>query len=224
MAIDSTKLSKIYELYYADRTYTEIAAEIGCSIRTVSYHVTKGIADGVIKRRDITSGHKVVCFDETILDLHQKKWTHKKIAEKIGMSPAFVTARIRYFKDIGKISEDRRHDRPFEMTDPIVDKIANLHNDGMSCAKIAKQLGVTTSSVVHVVRVGKATGKITRESPVYNSDRYAVHKARRDTAVALYSLGYATKDIAELLDVNVKTVNKYVVEWKDITNAKEKSS
>lgn len=220
--MDQQQINKIYELYNKNYTYKDIAAVIGTSDRNVAYHVSKGLNNGKIRRR-VKIGKKVTCFDETILSMYQNKYTHKEIAKEIGMSEGYVDNKIRDFRKNGRLSGYYQHHRPFQITDPIVDKIITMYNVGSSRAKIAEILNVTEASVVHAIRVADGAGKITRKKRECDSERYTVHKARRDTAIALYSLGYAVKDIADLLTVNNKTVYKYIMEWRDINSAKEES-
>ena len=212
--MDQKKLNKIYQLYNMNYTYKCIATDVGISADSVRYYVKKGIANNKLKPRGRVN-YKVTRFDETILDLYNKDYTNKEIAENIGMSKKYITTRIEHLKDIGKIyMPDQRH-RALKTTDPITDKIITMYNNGITRKKIADELNLQFSSVVHIIRIATNAGKITRKKFDFSNEKYAVHKARYDTAIALHSLGYATKDIAELLGVSMKTISRYIVEWRD---------
>ena len=212
--MDQKKLNKIYQLYNMNYTYKCIATDVGISADSVRYYVKKGIRNNKLKPRGRVY-YKVTRFDETILDLYNKDYTNKEIAENIGMSKKYLTSRINYLKDIGKISKSDQRNRALKTTDPIVGKIITMYNNGIAREKIADELNLSFGSVVHIIRIATNAGKITRKKFDFTNERYAVHKARYDTAIALHSLGYANKDIAELLGVNTKTISRYVVEWRD---------
>ena len=139
----------------------------------------------------------------------------EEIAKNIGMCKEYVASRINYLRDIGKIDMPDQRQRALKTTDPITDKIIAMYNNGITRKKIADELNCKFSSVVHTIRIATNAGKITRKKFDFSNEKYAVHKARYDTAVALHSLGYANKDIAELLGVSMKTISRYIVEWRD---------
>ena len=213
--MDQKKLNRIYQLYNMNYTYKCIATDVGVSADSVRYFVKKGIANNKIKPRGRVNSRKVTHFDETILSLYNKDYTNKEIAKNIGMCKEYVASRINYLKDIGKISKSDQRNRALKTTDPIVGKIITMYNNGIAREKIADELNLSFGSVVHIIRIATNAGKITRKKFDFTNERYAVHKARYDTAIALHSLGYANKDIAELLGVNTKTISRYVVEWRD---------
>lgn len=213
--MDQKKLNKIYQLYNKNYTYKCIATDVGISADSVRYFVKKGITNNKIKPRGRVNSRKVTRFDETILSLYNKDYTNKEIAKNIGMCKEYVASRINYLRDIGKIDMPDQRQRALKTTDPITDKIIAMYNNGITRKKIAAELSVPFESVVHIIRIATNAGKITRKKFDFTNERYAVHKARYDTAIALHSLGYANKDIAELLGVNTKTISRYVVEWRD---------
>lgn len=191
-------------------TYKCIATDVGIAAGSVRYYVKKG------KPRGRVNSRKVTRFDETILSLYNKDCTNKEIAKNIGMCKEYVASRIRYLRDIGKIDMPDQRQRALKTTDPITDKIIAMYNNGITRKKIAAELNVPFGSVVHIIRIATNAGKITRKTFNFtNDDKYEIHKARYDTAIALHSLGYANKDIAELLGVNTKTISRYIIEWRD---------
>ena len=213
--MDQKKLDRIYQLYSMNYTYKCIAADVGLSDDSVKYYVKKGIANNKIKPRGRVNYFKVTRFDETILNLYNNDYTNKEIAENIGMSKEYIASRINYLKDIGKIDMPDQRRRALKTMDPIVGKIITMYNNGISRKKIADELNLPFSSVAHIIRIATNAGKITRKKFDFSNEKYAVHKARYDTAVALHSLGYAYKDIAELLGVSTKTISRYIIEWRD---------
>ena len=196
-------------------TYKCIATDVGIPADSVRYYVKKGIANNKLKPRGRVNSRKVTRFDETILSLYNKDYTNKEIAKNIGMCKEYVASRINYLRDIGKIDMPDQRQRALKTTDPITDKIIAMYNNGITRKKIADELNCKFSSVVHTIRIATNAGKITRKKFDFSNEKYAVHKARYDTAVALHSLGYANKDIAELLGVSMKTISRYIVEWRD---------
>ena len=196
-------------------TYKCIATDVGIPADSVRYYVKKGIANNKLKPRGRVNSRKVTRFDETILSLYNKDYTNKEIAKNIGMCKEYVASRINYLRDIGKIDMPDQRQRALKTTDPITDKIIAMYNNGITRKKIADELNCKFSSVVHTIRIATNAGKITRKKFDFSNEKYAVHKARYDTAVALHSLGYANKDIAELLGVSMKSISRYIVEWRD---------
>lgn len=214
--MDQKKLNRIYQLYNMNYTYKCIATDVGIAAGSVRYYVKKGIINNKIKPRGRVNSRKVTRFDETILSLYNKDCTNKEIAKNIGMCKEYVASRIRYLRDIGKIDMPDQRQRALKTTDPITDKIIAMYNNGITRKKIAAELNVPFGSVVHIIRIATNAGKITRKTFNFtNDDKYEIHKARYDTAIALHSLGYANKDIAELLGVNTKTISRYIIEWRD---------
>ena len=213
--MDQKKLNRIYQLYNMNYTYKCIATDVGIPADSVRYYVKKGIANNKLKPRGRVNSRKVTRFDETILSLYNKDYTNKEIAKNIGMCKEYVASRINYLRDIGKIDMPDQRQRALKTTDPITDKIIAMYNNGITRKKIADELNCKFSSVVHTIRIATNAGKITRKKFDFSNEKYAVHKARYDTAVALHSLGYANKDIAELLGVSMKTISRYIVEWRD---------
>ena len=213
--MDQKKLNKIYQLYNKNYTYKCIATDVGISADSVRYFVKKGITNNKIKPRGRVNSRKVTRFDETILSLYNKDYTNKEIAKNIGMCKEYVASRINYLRDIGKIDMPDQRQRALKTTDPITDKIIAMYNNGITRKKIAAELSVPFESVVHIIRIATNAGKITRKTFNFTNDRYEIHKARYNTAIALHSLGYTNRDIAELLGVNTKTISRYVVEWRD---------
>lgn len=209
------KLNRIYQLYNMNYTYKCIATDVGISADSVRYYVKKGITNNKIKPRGRVNSRKVTRFDETILSLYNKDYTNKEIAKNIGMCKEYVASRINYLRDIGKIDMPDQRQRALKTTDPITDKIITMYNNGITRKEIAAKLSVPFESVVHIIRIATNAGKITRKKFDFSNEKYAVHKARYDTAVALHSLGYAYKDIAELLGVSTKTISRYIIEWRD---------
>ena len=213
--MDQKKLNRIYQLYNMNYTYKCIATDVGIPADSVRYYVKKGIANNKLKPRGRVNSRKVTRFDETILSLYNKDYTNKEIAKNIGMCKEYVASRINYLRDIGKIDMPDQRQRALKTTDPITDKIIAMYNNGITRKKIADELNCKFSSVVHTIRIATNAGKITRKKFDFSNEKYAVHKARYDTAVALHSLGYANKDIAELLGVSMKSISRYIVEWRD---------
>ena len=199
--MDQKKLNKIYQLYNKNYTYKCIATDVGISADSVRYFVKKGITNNKIKPRGRVNSRKVTRFDETILSLYNKDYTNKEIAKNIGMCKEYVASRINYLRDIGKIDMPDQRQRALKTTDPITDKIIAMYNNGITRKKIAAELSVPFESVVHIIRIATNAGKITRKTFNFTNDRYEIHKARYNTAIALHSLGYTNRDIAELLGV-----------------------
>lgn len=213
--MDQKKLNRIYQLYNMNYTYKCIATDVGISADSVRYFIKKGITNNKIKPRGRVNSRKVTRFDETILSLYNKDYTNKEIARNIGMCKEYVASRINYLRDIGKIDMPDQRQRALKTTDPITDKIIAMYNNGIPRKKIAAELNVPFESVVYIIRIATNAGKITRKTFNFTNDRYEIHKARYNTAIALHSLGYTNRDIAELLGVNTKTISRYVVEWRD---------
>lgn len=213
--MDQKKLNKIYQLYNKNYTYKCIATDVGISADSVRYFVKKGITNNKIKPRGRVNSRKVTRFDETILSLYNKDYTNKEIAKNIGMCKEYVASRINYLRDIGKIDMPDQRQRALKTTDPITDKIIAMYNNGITRKKIAAELSVPFESVVHIIRIATNAGKITRKTFNFTNDKYEIHKARYNTAIALHSLGYTNKDIAELLGVNIKSISRYIIEWRD---------
>lgn len=213
--MDQKKLNRIYQLYNKNYTYKCIATDVGISADSVRYFVKKGITNNKIKPRGRVNSRKVTRFDETILSLYNKDYTNKEIAKNIGMCKEYVASRINYLRDIGKIDMPDQRQRALKTTDPITDKIIAMYNNGITRKKIAAELSVPFESVVHIIRIATNAGKITRKTFNFTNDRYEIHKARYNTAIALHSLGYTNKDIAELLGLNAKSISRYIVEWRD---------
>ena len=213
--MDQKKLDKIYQLYNMNYTYKCIATDGGISAESVRYYVKKGITNNKLKPRGRVNSRKVTRFDETILDLYNNDYTNKEIAENIGMCREYIASRIKYLKDIGKIDMPDQRRRALKTTDPITDKIIAMYNNGITRKKIAAELNVPFESVAHIIRIATNAGKITRKTFNFTNDKYEIHKARYNTAIALHSLGYANKDIAELLGVNIKSISRYIIEWRD---------
>ena len=213
--MDQKKLNRIYRLYNKNYTYKCIATDVGISADSVRYFIKKGITNNKIKPRGRVNSRKVTRFDETILSLYNKDYTNKEIAKNIGMCKEYVASRINYLRDIGKIDMPDQRQRALKTTDPITDKIIAMYNNGITRKKIAAELNVPFESVVHIIRIATNAGKITRKTFNFTNDRYEIHKARYNTAIALHSLGYTNKDIAELLGLNAKSISRYIVEWRD---------
>ncbi len=213
--MDQKKLNRIYQLYNMNYTYKCIATDVGISADSVRYFIKKGITNNKIKPRGRVNSRKVTRFDETILSLYNKDYTNKEIAKNIGMCKEYVASRINYLRDIGKIDMPDQRQRALKTTDPITDKIIAMYNNGITRKKIAAELSVPFESVVHIIRIATNAGKITRKTFNFTNDRYEIHKARYNTAIALHSLGYTNRDIAELLGVNIKSISRYIVEWRD---------
>ena len=92
-ALDATNRHKgidtsaVCEMYAAGKSESEIASVFGCTVQTAQYHLNKGGAISLSKRREDKKRQ-----DQEIASLYDRGYSNRQIAEQYGLCPQVVSS------------------------------------------------------------------------------------------------------------------------------------
>ena len=211
---DMQSIARIVEKYDCGWAMKRIADEVGASTSHIRRIIYEEREKGNVSRSKGTVGRSRERdkIDQSIADLYNRFVTLEEIAKRLGISLSSVRNRVSTMRSEKRlIKRPKHHNVRTQKANERYRRILHYQQDqGMSIAEIAKREGIGKGTVEYSLYRGKkkfANGR-------YESITVSAKKKRIRKAVLLENEGVHKITIAKILEVKVKTVEKYLREGK----------
>ena len=190
------KQEQVVEMWNSGIDKKEIAEKLELKINTVSKYLYQARKSGQEIRK--------IGKQEQVIEMWNSGIDKKEIAEKLGLRIKTVTVYLYQAKKTGQ--EVRKQERKTGKQEQVIE----MWNSGINKKEIAKKLGLKIDTVTVYLYQARKAGQELRK----NSVKRGRKTGKKEQVIEMWNSGIDKKEIAEKLELRIKTVTVYLYQAK----------